>query len=111
MEERSGLGVRKIAVLLPFHSLVQTLAANRNCESFAKQVLLCGRLATSQYHTRGCGEEIANGVHFRTLDEAREGREYEPASVLLERIRAERTYQASVPAGGKRKPRKASAHV
>jgi type I restriction enzyme, S subunit len=41
----------------------------------------------------------------------REGREYEPASVLLERIRAERADKARAPAGGKRTPRKASAHV
>jgi type I restriction enzyme S subunit len=40
----------------------------------------------------------------------REGREYESASVLLERIRANRADQASVPAR-RRKPRKASAHV
>ena len=41
----------------------------------------------------------------------REGRDYEPASVLLERIRAGRADKASAPAGAKRKPRKASAHV
>jgi hypothetical protein len=52
MEGRPELGVQRIAVLLPFHSLLHTLAANRNCESFAKQVLLCGRLSTSQYHTK-----------------------------------------------------------
>jgi type I restriction enzyme, S subunit len=41
----------------------------------------------------------------------REGRDYEPASVLLERIRAERANQAKTPAVPKRKLRKAIAHV
>ena len=60
------LGVQRIARLLPLHSLLHMLAANRNCESFAKQVLLCGRLPTSQYLTETCGEEIAKEVHFGT---------------------------------------------
>lgn len=41
----------------------------------------------------------------------REGRDYEPASVLLERIRAERANQAKTPAVPKRRLRKAIAHV
>jgi type I restriction enzyme S subunit len=41
----------------------------------------------------------------------REGREYEPASVLLERIRAERADQSKTPLRPKRKMRRASAHV
>ena len=41
----------------------------------------------------------------------REGREYEPASVLLERIRAERTDRAKASPFLKRKLRKATAHV
>ncbi len=41
----------------------------------------------------------------------RDGRQYEPASVLLERIRAERASHAKTPAVPKRKVRRASAHV
>lgn len=41
----------------------------------------------------------------------REGRDYEPASVLLERIRAGKANQANTPPVLKRKLRKASAHV
>jgi type I restriction enzyme, S subunit len=41
----------------------------------------------------------------------REGREYEPASVLLERIRAERTSQVKTSLRRKRTPRNAGAHV
>jgi type I restriction enzyme S subunit len=41
----------------------------------------------------------------------REGRDYEPASVLLERIRTERVDQSKTPVGPKRKMRRASAHV
>jgi type I restriction enzyme S subunit len=41
----------------------------------------------------------------------REGRDYEPASVLLERIRAEKADQAKSPPVSKRKVRKASALV
>jgi type I restriction enzyme S subunit len=41
----------------------------------------------------------------------REGRDYEPASVLLERIRAERANQAKTQPIPKRKLRKDSAHV
>jgi hypothetical protein len=52
MGGRSELGVQRIVALLPFHSLLHTPAANRNCESFAKHVLLCGRLPISQYHTK-----------------------------------------------------------
>jgi len=41
----------------------------------------------------------------------REGREYEPASMLLERIRAEKANQAKKPPAPKRRVRKSSAHV
>jgi type I restriction enzyme S subunit len=41
----------------------------------------------------------------------REGREYEPASVLLERIRSERANHAQTSASPKRRLRKSSAHV
>jgi type I restriction enzyme S subunit len=41
----------------------------------------------------------------------REGRGYESASVLLERIKAERVSQAKTTSGSKRKIRKANAHV
>jgi hypothetical protein len=41
----------------------------------------------------------------------REGREYEPASVLLERIKKERASQEKTLASAKRKVRKASVHV
>jgi len=41
----------------------------------------------------------------------REGREYEPASVLVERIQAEKANQTKTPPVSKRKLRKASAHV
>ena len=41
----------------------------------------------------------------------REGRDYEPASVLLERIRAERARQAKTVPVSKRKVKRASANV
>ena len=41
----------------------------------------------------------------------REGRDYEPASVLLDRMHAERAKRAKTPAVPKRKLRRASAHV
>ena len=41
----------------------------------------------------------------------RESRDYEPASLMLERIRAEKANQTTAPLAPKRKQRKASAHV
>jgi type I restriction enzyme S subunit len=91
--------VRRLESLLRIADEIQTrvAAASRHSEKLTQSILakaFRGELVPTE-------AELAR----------REGREYEPASVLLERIRAERANHAQTSASPKRRLRKSSAHV
>jgi type I restriction enzyme S subunit len=69
--------------------------------------LFCDKLTQSILAKAFRGELVPTEAELAR----REGRDYEPASVLLERIRAERANQAKTAPVMKRKLRKAVAHV
>jgi type I restriction enzyme S subunit len=86
-------GLFRVAETVEHHVCAATVRANRLTQSILAKAFR-GELVPTE-------AELAR----------REGREYEPASVLLERIQAERATHPKTPAVSKRKLRKASAHV